>query len=131
MPPPGSHVSERFFGWICAGIIPFRTQVTRAVVYTARSRRACSLQLHSLNDRENSQPCNYIQLTQTGEGRVSGEGKWQYMHMGIRYACPLCSKIIHILVEISTFPVHKPFTQVNIHPSKVNYPTFFLGKRVL
>ena len=27
--------------------------------------------------------------------------------------------------------VHKPFTEVNIHPSEVNFATFFLGKRML
>ena len=30
-----------------------------------------------------------------------------------------------------TYFIHKPFTEVNIHPSEVNFSTFFLEKRVL
>ena len=83
------------------------------------------------DDRSYAKSCAILLNATTHHPSPEGRGKWRYMHMGIRYACLLCSEIIHILVEISTFPVHKPFTQVNIHPSKVNYPTFFLGKRVL
>ena len=40
----------------------------------------------------------------------------------------------HLLEEYITFRtsvIHISFTEVNIHPSEVNYPTFFLGGRML
>ena len=34
-------------------------------------------------------------------------------------------------IKFRTYLVHTSFTQVNIHPSEVNYPTFFLWAGML